>query len=1297
MPSSLLVIAGAAALSDFRLQRWSDRFLAQGLPPLTLRATYVHVLLWQGQPTAQDDARLTALFGEQHGHVSMGVAPPTAEIRVSPRWGTISPWSSKATEIARHCGLLSLQRVERATHYQLFSEEALTAAHYQQIAQQLHDPMTESVWQGPDEAARLFDRHAPQPLRTVPVIAQGRAALMEVNEQDGLALADDELDYLLALYQTAQRDPTDAELLMFAQANSEHCRHKIFNATWEIDGVEQQDSLFGMIRATHQANPQGTIVAYSDNSAIVAGRISQRLFPDPVTGIYAYHSQLTHPLLKVETHNHPTAIAPFPGAATGSGGEIRDEAATGRGAKPKAGLTGFAVSNLHLPGFEQPWEEGTESHPQRMASALSIMMEGPLGSAAFNNEFGRPHLAGFFRTYDSWVDGQRWGYHKPIMLAGGIGAIDDRLSFKRPLMSGCLFIQLGGPGLRIGLGGGAASSLHSGANTEALDFDSVQRANPEMQRRAQEVIDRCWQMGEHNPILSLHDVGAGGLSNAFPELAHDGGVGAYFDLRRIPSEEAGMSPREIWSNEAQERFVLAIDAARLDEFAVLCEREACPFAVVGEGMQEPRLIVKDSLFGDTPVDMDLGALLGKPPRMHRRVSRQTPRRVPLQLPAIAQHFQQAVQRVLRLPAVADKTFLITIGDRTVGGLCVRDPCVGPWQVPVADVAVTAADFIGWAGEAYAMGERSPLALLCAPASGRMALGEALTNLAAAQVSLDKVRLSANWMAAAGAPGEDAALYDTVRATRDLCLALGISIPVGKDSLSMRAHWHDEQGDEQRVTSPLSLVVTALAGCDDVRDTLTPELQRLSEPTDLWLIDLGQGRQRLGGSALAQVYSQVGDHAPDLDEPEQLRRFFAALGALRQEGLILAYHDRSDGGLVVTLLEMLLASRRGFHWSLAGLPQEEAWAWCFNEELGAVVQVARSRRAAFLAHMTAAGLATMTHELGSPDDSGRLRVQWRDATWLDEALVTLHQTWSETSYRIQLLRDHPDCAREAFARVGTDTGLVSHLTFDPQEGVAPALLRGVRPKVAILREQGVNGQVEMAHAFDRAGFEAVDVHMNDLRHGRHDLATFTTLAACGGFSFGDVLGAGGGWAQSILWDERLRHQFQAFFQRADTLGLGICNGCQMMSQLASIIPGADHWPRFLRNRSEQFEARLALVRVESSPSLFMTAMAGSMMPIPVAHGEGRASFIDESHFERAQPWVTLRYVEGDGRVASQYPANPNGSPAGIAGLTTEDGRFTLAMPHPERLVRRIQGSWNKTEWGETGPWLRMFQNARRALG
>ncbi len=1297
---SVLHLRGPLALSDFRVQRLCALLTRQGLAIAGLSAWHDHYLSLAAPLTAEEEERLQAIL--TYGEAARPLSGKTEYIIVVPRLGTLSPWSTKATDILHHCGLTRVERIERGTTFQIRLQEGAEAGLRERLTPHLHDRMTESILAGYDEAHRLFDPASPQPLTTVDVLQGGRAALVQADRQLGLALAPDEIDYLLALFVDSGRNPTDAELLMFAQANSEHCRHKIFNASWTIDGEAQSRSLFQMVRATHEAHPQGTVVAYSDNAAILEGGPVARFFPDPKTGRYGYRQTTTHFLAKVETHNHPTAIAPFPGAATGSGGEIRDEGATGIGAKPKAGLTGFSVSNLHIPGFEQPWEQGTGARPARIASALAIMTEGPLGGAAFNNEFGRPNLAGYFRTFELPFDGRMRGYHKPIMLAGGLGAIDARHAFKKPLAAGCLFVQLGGPGMRIGLGGGAASSMQSGHNTEDLDFDSVQRANPEMQRRAQEVIDRCWQLGDDNPILAIHDVGAGGLSNAFPELAHDGGVGAIFDLRRIPSEEPGMSPREIWSNESQERYVLAIRPESRILFEALCARERCPYAFVGEATAAHRLRVEDPLLGVAPVDMDLDALLGKPPRMMRDVKRPALALPRLDLAEAEADLPGALARVLRLPGVADKTFLITIGDRTVGGLCARDPCVGPWQVPVADVAVTLAGFSGTRGEAFAIGERAPVALLSGPASGRMAVGEAVTNLAAAAIDrLGDIRLSANWMAAAGAPGEDAALFDTVRAvTLELCTGLGISIPVGKDSLSMRTVWQDAEG-EHAVTAPLSLVVSAFANCSDVRRTLTPELQCVAGGSVLILIDLGRGRNRLGASALAQVYGQVGAVPPDLDSPQDLQAFFGAIQSLNRGGRLLAYHDRSDGGLLVTLAEMLFCSRRGAAIDLSGLsPIADDLGQLFNEELGAVIQVARSECDAVLKALATAGLGECSHVLGEVTDADRLRVVRQGVTLLDEPVSTLHQIWSETTHRMQSLRDHPECAEQEFARIAdrTDPGLTWTLTFDPSEDiVAPLISTGARPPVAILREQGVNGQVEMAAAFDRAGFDAVDVHMSDILAGRVSLQDFSGFVACGGFSYGDVLGAGEGWAKSILYNSRARDQFSQFFERGDVFALGVCNGCQMMSALTELIPGAELWPRFTRNRSEQFEARVVLLEVAPSTSIFLDGMAGSRLPVPVAHGEGQARFADDAALAAAHPLVALRYVDGHGAVATTYPLNPNGSPQGIAGLTTPDGRFTICMPHPERAFRTVQHSWHPKSWGEDGPWLRMFRNARAFVG
>lgn len=1287
-------------MSDFRVKRLCDVLEREGVPMAALGAWHDHYLFLGDALDEGKRQRLEAVL--DYGEPALPLSGATFEVLVVPRLGTISPWSTKATDILHHCGLEEVLRAERGTTFQIRLREGSVDAVREKVRALLHDRMTEGLLASRDEARRLFDPAQPQPFARVDILGGGRTALEAADKALGLALAVDEIDYLLALFGATGRNPTDAELLMFAQANSEHCRHKVFNARWVIDGTEQPQSLFQMVRETHAAHPEGTVVAYADNAAILEGALAQRFFPDPGTGRYGYQESLTHFLAKVETHNHPTAIAPFPGAATGSGGEIRDEGATGRGAKPKAGLTGFSVSNLRLPGFEQPWEAGTGERPGRIASALTIMTEGPLGSAAFNNEFGRPNLAGYFRTFEMPFQGQMRGYHKPIMLAGGIGAIDARHAFKQPLVSGCLFVQLGGPGMRIGLGGGAASSMQSGHNTEALDFDSVQRANPEMQRRAQEVIDRCWQLGQDNPILAIHDVGAGGLSNAFPELAHDGGVGGHFDLRRIPSEEPGMSPREIWSNESQERYVLAIRPEDRARFEAICEREHCPYAIVGKATAERRLCVDDSLLGVAPVDMELEALLGKPPRMVRDVTRLAPVPVPLDLAAAQADPAQALARVLRLPGVADKTFLITIGDRTVGGLSARDPCVGRWQVPVADVAVTLSDFVGESGEAFAIGERAPIALLSGPASGRMAVGEAITNLVAAPVErLGDVRLSANWMAAVGTAGEDAALFDTVRAvTLDLCRDLGISIPVGKDSLSMRTSWEASQG-ERSVTAPLSLVVSAFARCNSVRRTLTPELQWVTEGSDLILVDLGRGKNRLGASALAQVYGQVGTEVPDLDSADDVRALFVIIQSLNREGRLLAYHDRSDGGLLVTLAEMLFCSRMGAMVDLTALsPGPDVLGPLFSEELGAIVQVAHRERDIVLKAFAAVGLGGCTHVLGSVTAEDRLRVLHQGNAVLDQTVSGLHRLWSETTYRMQALRDNPECAAEEYARIGdaADPGLTWELTFDPADRANVFMVgTGARPPVAILREQGVNGQVEMAAAFDRAGFDSIDVHMSDILSGRASLKDFSGFVACGGFSYGDVLGAGEGWAKSILYNSRVRDEFSHFFGRGDVFALGVCNGCQMMSALSELIPGADHWPRFGRNRSEQFEARVVLLEVVRSTSIFFDGMEGCRLPVPVAHGEGQALFRDQASLAMARSQVALRYVDGHGAVASTYPLNPNGSPEGIAGLTTPDGRFTICMPHPERAFRTVQLSWAPKEWGAEGPWLRMFLNARSFVG
>ncbi|MCB1637517.1 MAG: phosphoribosylformylglycinamidine synthase, partial [Thiothrix sp.] len=1168
----------------------------------------------------------------------------------------------------------------------------------------LHDRMLEVVLQDYQDAIALFSEAEPRPVRELDISTDAVGALARANNDWGLALSADEIDYLAANYAEMGRNPTDMELMMFAQANSEHCRHKIFNADWVIDGQPQPESLFGMIRNTYHHAPDGIRSAYKDNASVIEGFEATRFLPNGPGHEYRYSHEPVHILMKVETHNHPTAIAPFPGAATGSGGEIRDEGATGTGSKPKAGLCGFSVSNLRIPGFEQPWEQHF-GKPERIISALDIMLEGPIGAAAFNNEFGRPNLAGYFRTYEMQTPGVRGeqlrGYHKPIMIAGGLGNIREADIEKRPLPEGTPLVVLGGPAMLIGLGGGAASSMASGTRHENLDFASVQRGNPEMQRRCQEVIDRCVAMGPANPILSIHDVGAGGISNAIPEIIHDAGRGGKIELRTVPNDEPGMAPMEIWCNEAQERYVLAIAEEHLETFRALCERERAVYAVVGLATVDRQLLVGDSLFDNYPVNLPMSVLLGKPPKMLRTASHATFHKPELELEDI--DLKAAVQRVLSLPAVASKAFLVTIGDRTITGMVTRDQMVGPWQVPVADVAVTATDYVGYSGEAMAMGERTPVAVVHPAASGRMAIGEALTNIAAADVArLTDVRLSANWMAAAGVPGEDAALFDTVKAVgEELCPRLGLAIPVGKDSLSMRTVW--EQGEETReMTAPLSLIISAFAPVQDVRRTLTPQLRTDQGDTDLILVDLGKGRNRLAASALAQVYVQVGHHAPDMDDPQVMKDFFETLQALRRERLLLAYHDRSDGGLLATVAEMMFAGHVGVDLRLGSLG-DSPLAALFTEELGAVLQVRHCDTEEVLAAFREADLGHYTHVVGRLNEADALVVHFGHAELLNLPRVALQKIWAETSYRMQALRDNADGAAEEFERLddARDPGLPFVVSgFDPEEDVAaPYIHRGVRPAMAILREQGVNGQLEMAAAFDRAGFRAVDVHMTDIISGRVSLRDFRGLAAGGGFSYGDVLGAGGGWAATIRMNARARDEFAAFFERADTFGLGVCNGCQMLSQLRDLIPGAGHWPHFYRNRSEQFEARYSAVEVLKSPSLFLQGMEGSQLPIAVAHGEGRAVFEHGTTAEQvlAQGLVGLRYVDNAGRATEHYPENPNGSPQGITGLTTPDGRFTIMMPHPERLFRSVQYSWCPDNWGEDGPWLRLFRNARVWVG
>lgn len=1336
MTLHLTQFEGGNALSSFRAQQLLTDLVAIHPKITGIDARFVHLVATEAAVTAEQSQRLAALltYGDPYEGSGEGVA-----LVVTPRMGTISPWASKATDIARNCGL-DVFRVERITEYRISLKSGLlggtpelSSEQLGQIAALLHDRMTESVFATRAEAEKLFTTLAAQPMEFVDVLGGGRAALEAANKQWGLALADDEIEYLVNAFNGLGRNPSDVELMMFAQANSEHCRHKIFNANFIIDGVAQDKSLFGMIRNTEAVSPQHTIVAYADNASIMEGHEVERFVAKfdakaDAASAPSYQKQkaVNHVLMKVETHNHPTAISPFPGASTGAGGEIRDEGATGRGSKPKAGLTGFTVSKL--------W--GSEvGKPEHIASPLQIMIEGPLGGAAFNNEFGRPNLTGYFREYEQQVGDITRGYHKPIMIAGGLGVIDADLTKKIEFPAGTLLIQLGGPGMRIGMGGGAASSMATGTNAAELDFDSVQRGNPEIERRAQEVINHCWAQGDNNPILAIHDVGAGGLSNAFPELTNDAGRGARFDLRKVKLEESGLAPKEIWSNESQERYVLAIAPESLDEFTAFCERERCPFAVIGVATEERDLILEDTAVesGDQkfPVNMPMNVLLGKPPKMTKDVAT-----VQRELPAMdltGLPLEKAVIEVLAHPTVASKRFLITIGDRAVGGLTHRDQMVGPWQVPVADVAVTLADYQGFKGEAMAMGERTPLAAINAPASGRMAVAEAITNMLAAPIELSKVKMSANWMAACGEPGEDAELYATVKAVgMELCPALNISIPVGKDSLSMRTQW-TENGEVKKVTSPVSLIITGFAAIDDVRGTLTPQLNAEVDDSSLVLIDLGRGKMRMGGSIIGQVVNQAGNETPDLDDPKDLIALVDAVNQLRAQGKILAYHDKGDGGLLATVAEMAFAghvgvalnvdmlitegdgisdsrmdSGEGKNWGqqVAGRREEQTLRALFNEELGVVLQIRTEDRSEVMQVLREHGLIQCSHIIGktrpvsSPVDAGKGELQvWRDAQKVFGAsLSDLHQVWDAVSWKICQQRDNPVCADSEHAAAGepSDPGMHVHLTFDPKEDVAaPFLNLQAKPRVAVLREQGVNSHVEMAYAFTEAGFEAVDVHMTDLQSGRAQLKDFAGVVACGGFSYGDTLGAGIGWARSITFNDRLSEQFQAFFGRGDTFGLGVCNGCQMFAELADIIPGAQDWPRFTQNQSNRFEARLSMVEVLESPSLFLQGMAGSRLPIAVAHGEGYANFKFRGNAD--QVLRAMRYVDNHGNATEQYPFNPNGSEGGLTAVTTADGRFTAMMPHPERVFRNIQMSWTSGDKSEFSPWMRVWRNARKWLG
>jgi len=1444
----VLIVPGRAALSEARRARALARAKAACEGLVALDARWVHLVVTERPLSAAEAAQLAQMLAygpdvpPMAAPAGEGAAPEQVTLWVAPRLGTVSPWSSKATDIARVCGLGAVTRIERAIEHTARGARLDAAA----IGRALSDRMTESVLLAEAELVRAVAHGGePRPLGFVRLGADGAATLREASQRLGLALADDEIEYLVARYGELGRDPTDVELMMFAQANSEHCRHKIFNAEWYVDGQRQDRSLFQLIQRSTEAAPGGVLSAYRDNAAVIEGPIAERFFPDE-DGVYRGHREAAHILGKVETHNHPTAISPFPGAATGSGGEIRDEGATGRGGRPKAGLVGFTVSDLRIPGALEPWEPPPEQWigaPGRIASALEIMIDGPLGGAAFNNEFGRPAILGYFRTFEQGEAGPgaapataARGYHKPVMLAGGIGTVRPAHVGKAPIPPGAALIVLGGPAFLIGLGGGAASSLAQGASAEDLDFASVQRDNAEVERRCQEVIDRCCALGDRNPILSIHDVGAGGLSNAMPELVHDAGLGARLELRAIPAGEPDLSPLELWCNESQERYVLAIAPERVLDFAALCARERAPWAQLGTAAADGRLVLADRRGGPPPVDLPLEVVLGKPPRMTRRAATAAAPRARLDLGGAT--VAEALDRVLGLPAVADKTFLVTIGDRTVGGLVARDPMVGRFQVPVADCALTLAGFDTTAGEVMALGERPPVALLDAAAASRLAIAEAITNLAAAPIGpLSRIKLSCNWMAAAGHPGEDARLYAAVRAASECAVALGLAIPVGKDSMSMRTIWeaapakaaaaeapaiaatlselerlvadepalaaapaatpedaelealeraarkqHDlaeleqlaeaaplgrgvdsaedaaalgaelaidaavaaaeslqervaggaplasgssggtggrEGGREGRasaspapsasaaeragtraVVAPVTLVVTAFGPVTDVRRAVTPELR--GEGRELWLVDLGDGRGRLGGSALAQVYGQLGDEPPDLDDPRRLAAFFDAVQALVAEGKLAAYHDRSDGGAIVAALEMAFAGGLGLELDTTAV-HADPFAALFSEELGAIVEVAPADAASASAALAASG--ARVHAIGRAVPGDRVRIAHGGAVLVDTTRTQLRARWSHVTHQLALRRDDPACAAEEHAaRLDPDApGLTADLTFSLAPA-APALATGARPRVAILREQGVNGQIEMAAAFTRAGFEAVDVHMTDLASGRADLADCRGAVACGGFSFGDVLGAGRGWAATFRYNARVREALARFTARPDTFMLGVCNGCQMLADLADLLPGAERWPRFLRNRSEQYEARLVLVRIEDGPSLFFRGMAGARLPVASAHGEGRAALAAEelAALERAG-LIAARFVDGRGAVATAYPANPNGSPAGIASLTSADGRITIMMPHPERVFRTVQLSWHPPAWGEEGeegedsPWMQMFYNARRWVG
>ena len=1284
----MLIFQGLPALSKFRNQKLLTSIQDIESSVTALYAEYVHFVEVNKALTAEESLIITSLL--KYGPRTAAIQPKGNLLLVTPRPGTISPWSTKATNIAHNAGLSSVGRIERGIAYYLKGNTNIT------VNKLLHslicDRMTEATFLAMSEVESLFVAHDPAQTMTIPMLTEGKAAMQKANVDLGLALADNEIDYLVSSFSHLQRDPTDVELMMFAQANSEHCRHKIFNASWTIDNKDEDSSLFEMIKNTYKKNDENVLSAYDDNAAVIVGTDAGRFFPNPTTKTYESYFEPVNILIKVETHNHPTAISPFSGAGTGSGGEIRDEGAVGRGSKPKAGLTGFTVSNLNIPEFPQPWET-PYGKPDRIVSALDVMIDGPLGGAAFNNEFGRPNLCGYFRVFEMDHEGERRGYHKPIMIAGGYGNIRTEHVEQFEFDAGCNLIVIGGSAMLIGLGGGAASSMSSGVSAEDLDFASVQRQNPEMERRCQEVIDQCWQLGNLNPIAFIHDVGAGGLSNAFPELVKDGGCGGKFELRNIPNDESSMSPLAIWCNEAQERYVMAISPENIAVFEAICQRERCPYAIVGESTKNKQIVLSDKYFGDNPIDLPMSVLFGSPPKIHKNIQSMRSALTSFDFSGVS--INEAIDRVLKHPTVASKSFLITIGDRSVTGTVARDQMIGPWQVPVADCAVTTSGYDSYSGEAMAMGERSPLALLNAPASGRMAIGEAITNIAACNIKqISDIKLSANWMSSSGQPGEDEKLYRTVEAVgMNFCPELGITIPVGKDSMSMRTSWK-ERGEDKAVTSPLSLIITAFSPVQDVRKTLTPQLRNDLGDTTLLYIDLGENKNRMGGSILAQTYNTLSNNSPDVDDTKILKAFFGAIQELSSDGSIIAYHDRSDGGLFTTLVEMSFAGHVGIDISLDE-QKADSLNILFNEELGAVIQIATKSAEYVKKYFSKINIPATT--IAKLNSSEAITISRDSVLLYSKNFLELLRDWSETSFQIQAKRDNSECAKQEFdGLLIHDPGISVDLAFDINENITkPYINSAARPRIAILREQGINGQVEMAAAFDRAEFDSIDVHMSDLLSGRVKLNSFKGLVACGGFSYGDVLGAGEGWAKTILFNEKLKEEFQAFFNRNDSFSLGVCNGCQMLSNLKELIPGAECWPKFVRNTSEQFEARFSLIRIEPSPSVLLSGMAGSVMPVAVAHGEGRVEFKNNSEAKKynSSGSVTLRFIDNLKQTTERYPSNPNGSLMGITGVTSTDGRANIMMPHPERVFRAVTNSWHPSEWKEDGPWLRLFRNAR----